>query len=185
MKLPQKFGSTGYFAIAITCLIYGGIALIIFFNLAYFAFLRSQFISSNASNNISNAFNISRPFNHEAQERFRLENSLTPLILTFTGAVVSILAGVSLINLLRKKERNELKREIVGSMITPEEKSVILELEKENGELTQSELVSKTGLGKVKIHRILKRLEALGIVRKIPYGMTNKIRLEKKLSEEE
>lgn len=53
-----------------------------------------------------------------------------------------------------------------------------------NGELTQSDLVRKTKLSKVKVHRIVKRLESLGIVSKYPYGITNKIKLEKSLYEE-
>ncbi|MBI3035785.1 MarR family transcriptional regulator [Candidatus Woesearchaeota archaeon] len=66
----------------------------------------------------------------------------------------------------------------------PDEKIAIGELEKNNGALTQSELVRNTGLSKVKVHRIVKRLESLGIVKKYPYGVTNKIKLEKILDDE-
>jgi len=66
-------------------------------------------------------------------------------------------------------------------MILPDEKIVIKELERSNGEMTQSDLVRRTKLSKVKVHRIIKRLESLGIISKYPYGITNKIKLEKSL----
>lgn len=87
-------------------------------------------------------------------------------------------------NLLRAKETKELKKDVIDSMILPDEKLMIKELEKNNGELTQSELVKKIGLSKVKVHRIIKRLESLGIIRKRHYGVTNKIKLEKILDDE-
>jgi uncharacterized membrane protein len=37
--------------------------------------------------------------------------------------------------------------------------------------------VKRTKLSKVKVHRVLKRLESMGIVNKYSYGITNKIRL--------
>ena len=64
-------------------------------------------------------------------------------------------------------------------MIMHDEKIVIKELERNEGELTQSDLVRKTKLSKVKVHRIIKRLESLFIVSKYPYGVTNKIKLER------
>ena len=87
-------------------------------------------------------------------------------------------------NLLRAKETKELKKEVIESMILPDEKIVIKELERSNGEMTQSDLVRRTNLSKAKVHRIVKRLESLGIVSKYPYGITNKIKLEKSLYEE-
>jgi len=64
-------------------------------------------------------------------------------------------------------------------MLTPEEKVVIKLLKENDGELTQSELVTRTKLSKVKVHRVIKRLESLNVVSKYPYGVTNKIKLEK------
>ena len=83
-------------------------------------------------------------------------------------------------DLLKKKEAKELAKNIVDSMILPNEKLIIAELENHGGELTQSELVKNTGLSKVNIHRIVKRLESLNMVNKLSYGMTNKIKLIKK-----
>ncbi len=46
-------------------------------------------------------------------------------------------------------------------------------------ELWQKQLEQKTGLNKVKLSRKLRSLEAKGLIEKIPYGNTNKIRLKK------
>jgi len=118
------------------------------------------------------------------QAGFRGESSPLILSITFFGALVSILAGISMINMLRAKETHEIKREALDSMIMDDEKVVIMELENSNGELTQSELVRKTSLSKVKVHRIIKRLESLGVLTKYPYGVTNKIKLEKRFYRE-
>jgi len=103
------------------------------------------------------------------------------IIISLLGSIISILAGLSLMDLLKKKEKKGLTKSIIDTMTTPEEKLVIKELEEANGELTQSELVKKTKLSKVKVHRVIKRLEQLKIVNKYPYGVTNKIKLEKEI----
>ena len=171
-----------YWTIAVVCLIYGGITLLMFVFSLYFNHSRLQFSQSAAQlANASQSYAVARQ-----EARFRPMFSLLPAvisILTSIGSLVSIGAGISLLRLVREKENKELKREVIDSMIMPDEKLVIRELEKNNGALTQSELVMNTGLSKVKVHRIVKRLESLEIIKKYPYGMTNKIKLEKYLEE--
>lgn len=169
-----------YWFIAILCFIYGGVALILFVYQSYFLYARGQFVSSGLHfRNFTDIGNLTGV----GIRHFR--TAITPSIaVTLFGSVISILAGTSLINLLRAKETKELKKEVIDSMIMPDEKIVIKELERSNGELTQSDLVRKTKLSKVKVHRIVKRLESLKIVSKYPYGVTNKIKLEKSLYEE-
>jgi uncharacterized membrane protein len=105
--------------------------------------------------------------------------------LSLLGAIVSIFAGISLLSLLRKKERKELKKGMIDTLTNPEEKKIIDILEENNGELTQSELVKQSGISKVKIHRIIKHLENLQVVSKFPYGVTNKVILTNKHHEED
>ena len=69
-------------------------------------------------------------------------------------------------------------------MTTPEEKLVIRILNENGGELTQSELVRRTRLSKVRVHRVIKRLESLNIVDKYSYGLTNKIKLNDSVFDE-
>ena len=173
-----------YWTIAIICLIYGGITLLMFVFSLYFNHARTQF---NPPPYISNISNVPSTYGMAKQAViFRPMPHILPTIisiLTFIGSLVSIGAGISLLKLVREKETKELKREVIDSMIMPDEKIVIRELEKNNGALTQSELVRNTALSKVKVHRIVKRLESLEIVKKYPYGITNKIKLEKFLEE--
>ncbi len=116
------------------------------------------------------------------------------LVLSLLGFLISLVAGIYLLKLIKDKESRtrykeiktkkeevkEFKEDFIESVTMPEEKIVIQELKKNNNELTQSELVKKSGLSKVKIHRIIKRLEKLKIIEKLPYGMTNKIKLKEK-----
>ncbi len=177
MKQEQNSKRRLYWFITILCFIYGGVALILFVYQLYFLYIRGQYISSGLHfrnfTNISNFTGVSiRP----------IRTAMAPFIgATLFGSIISILAGISIMNLLRAKETKELKKEVIESMILPDEKIVIKELEINDGELTQSELVRRTKLSKVKVHRIVKRLESLGIVSKYPYGVTNKIRLERGL----
>ena len=167
-----------YWFVAILCLIYGGVALILLIQQSYFLYIRNQFTESDTF-----ARNITHIASNRFRPNFRAMMEL-PIAVNFFGALISILAGLSLIGILRSKESKELKREVIDSMVMPDEKVVISELERSNGELTQSDLVKKTGLSKVKVHRIIKRLESLGVVSKYPYGVTNKIKLGKSMYEE-
>ncbi len=113
-------------------------------------------------------------------ERFQSNISMSFYSIVFVsllGSVTSITAGISLWFLLKKKERKKLTDDIVSTMTTEDEKRVMRVLEDHGNELTQSEIVKRTKLSKVKVHRVVKRLESLGIVDKYSYGMTNKIRL--------
>ena len=167
-----------YWAIAILCLIYGGVSLIILVQQSYFLYLREHFMSSGILERNASSGNLT-----EARRTGSI--MILPLITTFLGSLISILGGISLLSLLRKKESREIRKDLIESIILPDEKLVIQELERNNGELTQSELVRMTRLSKVKVHRIVKRLVDMEIVKKYPYGLTNKIKLEKTLLAED
>ncbi|MEK6983629.1 MAG: MarR family transcriptional regulator [Nanoarchaeota archaeon] len=167
-----------YWFIASLCLIYGGVALILLIQQSYLYYFRTQFTQSDIF--IRNATQIA---SNRFRPNFRTPTTI-PLVVNFFGVLISIFAGLSLVSILRSKESMELKKDVIESMVLPDEKLVIKELQKNVGELTQSELVRRTNLSKVKVHRIVKRLESLEIVSKYPYGVTNKIKLEKSLYEE-
>lgn len=99
-------------------------------------------------------------------------------MLLFIG-ISSTLGGISIWRLTREKELKTVKDDISSLLLTPEERAIINELKKANGELNQNQLVKKTGFSKVKVHRALVRLETRKIVKKYPYGLTNKVVLEK------
>jgi len=78
------------------------------------------------------------------------------------------------------EKREKAKAEKVEEFLLENEKKVVQELEKEHRkELWQKQIQLRTGLSKVKLSRVLKNLEARGLIKKINFGKTNKIILKK------
>jgi hypothetical protein len=90
-------------------------------------------------------------------------------------SIVSLAIG-GLITLMFqwKINKTQLQRII---KILPHDEARIVNILVEKGETTQTELKNVTGLSKVKISRILTKLEERGTVKKKPYGNTNLISL--------
>lgn len=131
----------------------------------------------------TNGNNLSMPENRTPPRTERMEPEtllLSPfsLLQLFTG-IASLIAGLSIWNLIREREIKSAKKMILDVFLFPEEKDVMNKLEKSGGALTQSEIVRTTGLSRVKVHRIVKKLEQKKLVIKQQYGMTNKIVLKK------
>ncbi|OQA30230.1 MAG: hypothetical protein BWY55_00933 [archaeon ADurb.Bin336] len=79
----------------------------------------------------------------------------------------------------RKNEIKKIKQETTDYLLLPEEKKVIEILKKNDYSLPQNKITKETGLTKVQVHRVLKRLETKGLIEKYEYGLTNKIVLKK------
>ena len=111
--------------------------------------------------------------------------SLIIMIAGFTSFVVSLLSGIALMKIRHMKVVSEAKaesdNEVSEDVLTPEELKVVKILGKNDGTMTQKDLVAETKMSKVRIHRLIKRLEAKKVLKKFAYGMTNRIKLEKKL----
>ncbi len=75
----------------------------------------------------------------------------------------------------REKDSFEAEKKALLSCLPNEEKMIIETLL--DGPKFQSEIAKETGLGKVKTHRLLKKLEARGIVHIEKIGKTNIVRL--------
>ena len=73
--------------------------------------------------------------------------------------------------MLRKIKENEKR-------LGGDEKSVYQVIADSSGALFQSEVVEKSGFGKVKVTRILDKLEAKGLIERRRRGMTNMILLK-------
>jgi len=73
-------------------------------------------------------------------------------------------------------------REVVG--LIDNEQQVVSVL-KENGEVWQKEIQKSTGFSKAKVSRVIRNLEARGLITKTPYGNTNKIALKEETEKEE
>lgn len=115
------------------------------------------------------------------------------LVYSFFGMAISALACATLVYGSYRSSRNtsasqsgtqdeaSLRRDQLIARLQPEARQIIGILEKNNGELTQSELVGRSGMGKLKVSRIIRRLEAMKLVKKHPYGMTNLVVLDPNL----
>ena len=124
---------------------------------------------------------IEAPVSPQPQEDFLRgvsHDSPVVLIYSFFGMVISALAGVAIYGQSKVKEKDGAKHSVPTVKLQPDGKKMVKLLQENNGALTQSELVRKSGMDKLRVSRALKRLERLNVVRKHPYGMTNNITLE-------
>lgn len=154
----------------------------------YSLYMTAGFVNIRNNGNISELFNENFRLPNESfrppvrGREFQLGQLVSPNQLIYLlGGIMFIVAGVSIWYLVREKEMAVLKEEMTDMFLLPEEKDVMNELKKAAGELTQKELVKKTGLSKVKVHRILNKLENKKLIKRHPYGMTKKIVIEKKI----
>lgn len=104
-------------------------------------------------------------------------------------AVLLFVLGLYLI--LRKKEpgkivverktdeRNESVNETPVTL-NPESRKVFDIITQSNGAVLQGEIVTRTGMDKVKVSRILDKLEMQGLIERRRHGMSNLIVLKKK-----
>jgi len=169
-----------YFAVMILCFVVGGFAITSYFIQAYTNIWNQDFLGPRLRQNSTNFTEvrpreIATPLNREA-----VLFSPVALIMLMSG-IVLLAGGISVWSLTREKEFKQAKDRITHMLLLPEERMVLNELSKAGGEITQSQLVVKTSLSKVKVHRIVKGLEQKGVVRKFQYGLTNKIILEKEV----
>ncbi|MDD5336911.1 MAG: hypothetical protein PHS02_00320 [Candidatus ainarchaeum sp.] len=73
------------------------------------------------------------------------------------------------------------RKEIAYSLLDSDERKVFAKIVESKGKVLQTELSRLEGIGKVKAHRIVERMEKKGIVEKEGFGKTNMIRLTRDL----
>ncbi len=97
-------------------------------------------------------------------------------LLVYGIAFLSVLLGASLVLLFQWRiNRAQLSR--VLSVLPREERLVVKTLLDNNNRLEQNRLVALTGLGKVKVSRVLKHLSERGVIEKHGLGNTNLVTL--------
>jgi uncharacterized membrane protein len=117
-------------------------------------------------------------------------NFLYHFILPFIGGILLLLSGSTLLNLssnvlhrgyaLRSREKFAKKRDkMLDLMLNEDEKKVIRLMGENSNGVLQSNLVIKSGFSKVKMHRILKKLENKDLIRRGRFGITNKVFLNR------
>ncbi|MFT4250614.1 MAG: helix-turn-helix transcriptional regulator [Candidatus Woesearchaeota archaeon] len=97
-----------------------------------------------------------------------------------TATSIALLLAILLVGLLvLLYTRKQTKKETLTKNLFKEEEVLVnLLLKQPTKELWQKELTKQSGLTKVRASRKLRNLEAKGVIEKIPYGNTNKIRLK-------
>lgn len=78
----------------------------------------------------------------------------------------------------KKIHIEEKRKPIDYSKLNKEEKTIVKAVEEAQGTIFQSDLVDKTGFSKVKVSRILDRLEGRQIIERKRRGMTNVVVLK-------
>jgi len=101
------------------------------------------------------------------------------------GALITIIVIIGIVLMLSKEEKQivtkiikskegkERKVQIDMSKLDLEEKKIVSILAESNGSAFQSDIVEKSGFDKVKVTRILDRLEGKQIIERRRRGMTN------------
>lgn len=172
------------------CFIFSAISFILVLSQIYsFMSVDKPQVASTDKQNETNPPKIAPP---PKDDFFRGMPKDSPMMFTFFlfGFLISLFAGIVIYENLQRKERKNIKQEllktkketkanIIDKMLLPEEKVVIELLKNNSGTLTQTELVRQSNLNKLKVSRIIKKLHSLHLVDKYPHGMTNKIKLKK------
>jgi len=113
------------------------------------------------------------------------QSGLIPLIKTAFGVLAIIFLMGMILSFIAANELSKKHEDIVEVVeeknfdyLMPEEKDVVELLKKNDNAMTQKEIAIELGLSKVKVHRLIKRLEQKKVIKKYEYGMTNKVKLE-------
>ncbi|MAG77982.1 hypothetical protein CL616_01315 [archaeon] len=176
----MKQGETNFQNVmSIICFIYAGISLILFF-----VFLVVVIKGGNV-------LYINRLLSSKFPQAGMISTSILKFMATvvmsvsFFSFVVSLLSGIGLQKKSHKEVVKEVKEEennkVSEDLLTDDEKKIVNILKDNNKSMTQSDLTKESEMSKVKIHRVLKRLEGKKVVSKYSFGMTNRIRLERDL----
>lgn len=141
----------------------------------------SQPVTYNETRIRSNNTNL-RPFFERRIDP--MEAVMSPyMLLSLFGGIICITNGLAIRQLTHEKEIKKIKAKLEELYLSPEEKQIMEELNKASGELTQKNLTELTGFSRVKVHRIIHKLESKKLVRKIPNGQTNKIIIDTEIKQ--
>ncbi len=89
--------------------------------------------------------------------------------------VIALGAIAGVVTFYRKE-----KKEVIDGVLSVDEKKIVGMIEA-GDEITQKQIVKDTGFSKAKVSKIIRRLEEKGIVEKIPFMATNKLKIKNKI----
>jgi len=117
--------------------------------------------------------------------RVNVINVFFNFLIPFVGGLLLVVSGLTMLKYrnytVRQSARNRLTKRfnversnLINSMLSADERKVLSILNSEGG-ILQSELPVKSGFSKVKVHRILKKLEGMNMIKRSRFGITNKV----------
>jgi hypothetical protein len=116
---------------------------------------------------------------------FGVINFAFDFAIPFVGGIILVAAGMALLDIeiakVKSKSRSEIKRivrnhdiKVTGKMLNSRDRAV-LDILSGKQSMLQSDLVAISGFSKVKVHRIVRKLENIGIVKVTRFGITNRV----------
>ncbi len=136
------------------------------------------------------AFARGIPINSFSDVRVNVINVFFNFIIPFIGGLLLIMSGLTILKYRNYTIRHSMQRQatqririakssLISSMLTQDEKKMLSIIGSEEGML-QSDLVAKSGFSKVKVHRTLKKLESMELIKRSRFGITNRVFLNQK-----
>lgn len=112
--------------------------------------------------------------------------SLPPWVIIVSMASLGLFVGISTYYVISNnylKEKKEIEKNIIKflDILDVEEGNILKKIIDNGGEINQSSLSKSLDLGKVKMSRIVSKMEEKNILKKEKNGMTNKLILETNL----
>jgi len=136
-----------------------------------------SFVVYSFTNEVMDAEMAFCPIHDEVTDSCIHDNNV-PSQTLYSGFLLSIMYVVSFVLFFNKPKKGGLSYKKINDL-SKEEKDLLKLVEEDNGVIFQSDLVKKSNLTKVKISRIVSRLEAKGAIEKRRKGMSNLILLKK------
>jgi hypothetical protein len=168
-----------YMVFVIICFLYAGFSLFLFAVSVYSGFVIDQ-NNLNEPRFDTNDLNLPLSVKDAGLRKFnplRVLFSVSTLNFLF-GGVISLISGLIIASFTMKKNKKEMTHSITNNLLLPNEKLIFSILAKHQSGLTQSKLTLESGLSKVQVHRLVKKLEDKGLIEKHKYGATNKLFLK-------
>lgn len=104
-----------------------------------------------------------------------------PVFIPFVASIGLFIGTVTYYLFHPELKKKKIPKDWILDCFEGDEKSVVKKILDKDGEILQSRLVKETTFSKVKVHRILKKLENKGFIKKSSYGNTNKVEVNEKL----
>jgi predicted transcriptional regulator len=105
-----------------------------------------------------------------------------PIFIPLIGSI-GLLIGILVYYLFSPKFERKIDKKIILGLFDGPGADILNCLIENNSEASQSHIVKKTGISKVRVHRTLEKLKKSGIIEKKSDGKTNHIILKKEIAE--